>query len=150
MYTFADMGPTISAGERLNNLVEEIELADKVGLEVYGVGEHHRPDYAASAPAIVLAAGAARTSNIRLTSAVTVLSSDDPVRVYQNFSTLDLISKGRAEIMAGRGSFIAGMSATLSMRRASILASIAGTVTPPPRSPRHLRRCCSLAAAAGP
>jgi probable LLM family oxidoreductase len=106
MYTFADVGPAISAGERIRNLIEEIELADKVGLDVYGVGEHHRPDYAASAPAIVLAAGAARTKNIRLTSAVTVLSSDDPVRVYQNFSTLDLISKGRAEIMAGRGSFI--------------------------------------------
>ncbi len=106
MYTFADVGPTISAGERIRNLIEEIELADAVGLDVYGVGEHHRPDYAASAPAIVLAAAAARTKNIRLTSAVTVLSSDDPVRVYQNFSTLDLISKGRAEIMAGRGSFI--------------------------------------------
>ena len=106
MYTFADMGPAISAGERLRNLVEEIELADQVGLDVYGIGEHHRPDYAASAPVIVLAAAAARTKNIRLTSAVTVLSSDDPVRVYQNFATLDLISKGRAEIMAGRGSFI--------------------------------------------
>jgi probable LLM family oxidoreductase len=106
MYTFADIGPTISAGQRLNNLIEEIELADQVGLDVYGVGEHHRPDYAASAPAIVLAAGAARTKNIRLTSAVTVLSSDDPVRVYQNFATLDLLSNGRAEIMVGRGSFI--------------------------------------------
>jgi probable LLM family oxidoreductase len=106
MYTFADLGPVISAGERLNNLVEEIELADKVGLDVYGVGEHHRPDYAASAPVIVLAAAAARTKKIRLTSAVTVLSSDDPVRVYQNFATLDLLSHGRAEIMVGRGSFI--------------------------------------------
>lgn len=106
MYTFADLGPAISAGERLNNLVEEIELADTVGLDVYGVGEHHRPDYAASAPVIVLAAAAARTKNIRLTSAVTVLSSDDPVRVYQNFATLDLLSHGRAEIMVGRGSFI--------------------------------------------
>ena len=106
MYTFADMSPAISAGQRLNNLVEEIELADKVGLDVYGVGEHHRPDYAASAPVIVLAAAAARTKNIRLTSAVTVLSSDDPVRVYQNFATLDLLSHGRAEIMVGRGSFI--------------------------------------------
>jgi probable LLM family oxidoreductase len=106
MYTFADLGPAISAGERLNNLVEEIELADKVGLDVYGVGEHHRPDYAASAPVIVLAAAAARTKKIRLTSAVTVLSSDDPVRVYQNFATLDLLSHGRAEIMVGRGSFI--------------------------------------------
>ena len=106
MYTFADMGPAISAGQRLNNLIEEIELADQVGLDVYGVGEHHRPDYAASAPVIVLAAAAARTKNIRLTSAVTVLSSDDPVRVYQNFATLDLLSNGRAEIMVGRGSFI--------------------------------------------
>jgi probable LLM family oxidoreductase len=106
MYTFADIGPTISAGQRLRNLMEEIELADQVGLDVYGVGEHHRPDYAASAPAIVLAAAAARTKNIRLTSTVTVLSSDDPVRVYQNFATLDLISQGRAEIMVGRGSFI--------------------------------------------
>lgn len=106
MYTFADIGPAISAGQRLNNLIEEIELADQVGLDVYGVGEHHRPDYAASAPTIVLAAAAARTKNIRLTSAVTVLSSDDPVRVYQNFATLDLLSNGRAEIMVGRGSFI--------------------------------------------
>ena len=106
MYTFADVGPTITAGQRLRNLVEEIELADQVGLDVYGVGEHHRPDYAASAPAIVLAAAAARTKTIKLTSAVTVLSSDDPVRVYQNFSTIDLISNGRAEIMVGRGSFI--------------------------------------------
>ncbi len=106
MYTFADIGPAISAGQRLNNLIEEIELADQVGLDVYGVGEHHRPDYAASAPAIVLAAAAARTKNILLTSAVTVLSSDDPVRVYQNFATLDLLSNGRAEIMVGRGSFI--------------------------------------------
>jgi len=106
MYTFADLGPAISAGQRLNNLVEEIELADTAGLDVYGVGEHHRPDYAASAPVIVLAAAAARTKNIRLTSAVTVLSSDDPVRVYQNFATLDLLSHGRAEIMVGRGSFI--------------------------------------------
>jgi probable LLM family oxidoreductase len=106
MYTFADMGPAISAGQRLNNLIEEVALADQVGLDVYGVGEHHRPDYAASAPAIVLAAAAARTKYIRLTSAVTVLSSDDPVRVYQNFATLDLLSNGRAEIMVGRGSFI--------------------------------------------
>ena len=106
LYTFGDMGPAISGGQRLTNLVEEIELADHVGLDVFGIGEHHRPDYAASAPAIILAAGAARTKNIRLTSSVTVLSSDDPVRVYQNFATLDLISKGRAEIIVGRGSFI--------------------------------------------
>lgn len=106
IYTFADIGGGIFAGERLRNLVEEVELADAVGLDVFGVGEHHRPDYAASAPAIVLAAAAARSKNIKLTSAVTVLSSDDPVRVYQNFSTLDLISSGRAEIIVGRGSFI--------------------------------------------
>jgi probable LLM family oxidoreductase len=83
-----------------------MELADQVGLDVFGVGEHHRPDYAVSAPAVALAAGAARTERIRLTSAVTVLSSDDPVRVFQEFSILDGISNGRAEIMAGRGSFI--------------------------------------------
>ena len=105
-YTFADVGPGISAGQRLQNLLEEIELADRVGLDVFGVGEHHRPDYAVSSPAVVLAAGAARTERIRLTSAVTVLSSDDPVRVFQDFATLDLLSGGRAEIMAGRGSFI--------------------------------------------
>src|SRR5690348_17700253 len=86
--------------------MEEIELADQLGLDVFGVGEHHRPDYAVSAPAVVLAAGAERTKKIRLTSAVTVLSSDDPVRVFQDFATLDLLSGGRAEIMAGRGSFI--------------------------------------------
>ncbi|NTI23025.1 LLM class flavin-dependent oxidoreductase [Rhizobium rhizogenes] len=112
LYTFADVNPDpalnkgAEAVRRLNNLIEEIELADQVGLDVFGLGEHHRPDYAASAPAVALAAAAARTKNIRLTSAVTVLSSDDPVRVFQQFSTLDLISNGRAEIMAGRGSFI--------------------------------------------
>ena len=105
-YTFADVGPGIAPGERLSNLLEEIELADRVGLDVFGVGEHHRPDYAVSAPAVALAAGAARTERIRLTSAVTVLSSDDPVRVFEQFATLDLLSGGRAEIMAGRGSFI--------------------------------------------
>jgi probable LLM family oxidoreductase len=86
--------------------MEEIELADQVGLDVFGVGEHHRPDFAVSSPAVVLAAAAERTKQIHLTSAVTVLSSDDPVRVFQDFSTLDLLSGGRAEIMAGRGSFI--------------------------------------------
>ena len=105
-YTFADVGPGIAPAERLSNLLEEIELADRVGLDVFGVGEHHRPDYAVSAPAVALAAGAARTERIRLTSAVTVLSSDDPVRVFEQFATLDLLSGGRAEIMAGRGSFI--------------------------------------------
>jgi probable LLM family oxidoreductase len=112
LYTFAETstdaatGQPISPGQRLNNLLEEIELADQVGLDVFGVGEHHRPDFAVSAPAVVLAAAAARTKRIRLTSAVTVLSSDDPVRVFQDFATLDLLSGGRAEIMAGRGSFI--------------------------------------------
>lgn len=112
LYTFGDVGTDPKTGrkvgpaERLRNLVEEIELADQVGLDVFGLGEHHRPDYAVSAPPIVLAAAASRTKAIRLTSAVTVLSSDDPVRVYQQFATIDLISGGRAEIMAGRGSFI--------------------------------------------
>lgn len=99
-------GEVITHAERIRQVVEEIVLADQVGLDVYGVGEHHRQDYAASSPATILAAGAARTKNIRLTSAVTVLSSDDPVRVYQQFATVDAISNGRAEIMAGRGSFI--------------------------------------------
>ena len=112
LYTFGDVGTDPKTGrkvgpaERLRNLLEEIELADQVGLDVFGLGEHHRPDYAVSAPPIVLAAAASRTKAIRLTSAVTVLSSDDPVRVYQQFATIDLISGGRAEIMAGRGSFI--------------------------------------------
>lgn len=112
LYTFADVNPNpsrskgVEGAERLKHLIEEIELADQVGLDVFGLGEHHRPDYAASAPAVALAAAAVKTRNIRLTSAVTVLSSDDPVRVFQQFSTLDLLSNGRAEIMAGRGSFI--------------------------------------------
>jgi len=112
IYTFAETtrdpstGQTITAAQRLRNLIEEVELADQVGLDVYGVGEHHRPDFAVSAPAVVLAAAAEHSKRIRLTSAVTVLSSDDPVRVFQDFATLDLLSGGRAEIMAGRGSFI--------------------------------------------
>ncbi|HEY8308914.1 MAG TPA: LLM class flavin-dependent oxidoreductase [Gemmatimonadaceae bacterium] len=112
LYSFAETTPdattglTVSAEQRLRDLLEEIELADQVGLDVFGVGEHHRPDFSVSAPAVVLAAAATRTSRIRLTSAVTVLSSDDPVRVFQDFATLDLISGGRAEIMVGRGSFI--------------------------------------------
>jgi probable LLM family oxidoreductase len=106
VYTFAEVGPSVSAEQRLRDLVEEIELADEVGLDVFGVGEHHRPDFAVSAPAVALAAGAVRTRRIRLTSAVSVLSSDDPVRVFQDFATLDLLSGGRAEIMAGRGSFV--------------------------------------------
>jgi probable LLM family oxidoreductase len=111
LYTFADIAPADAssgaAGEkRMRELLREIELADQVGLDVFGLGEHHRPDYISSAPAMILAAAAARTKTIRLTSAVTVLSSEDPVRVYQQYATLDLISNGRAEIMAGRGSFI--------------------------------------------
>jgi len=101
-----DTGQLISPSERLRRLIEEIEVADQAGLDVFGVGEHHRPDYTVSSPSVVLAAAASRTKQIRLTSAVNVLSSDDPVRVFQQFSTLDLISKGRAEIMVGRGSFI--------------------------------------------
>jgi len=111
LYTFADVDPNAAnkgaeAERRLRDLLEEIELADQVGLDVFGLGEHHRPDYAASSPATILAAAAAKTERIRLTSAVSVLSSDDPVRVFQQFSTIDLLSGGRAEIMAGRGSFI--------------------------------------------
>ncbi|HSG49196.1 MAG TPA: LLM class flavin-dependent oxidoreductase [Longimicrobiales bacterium] len=98
-------GRQLDAERRMRELVEEMELADQVGLDVFGVGEHHRADYVSSAPAVILAAGAARTKRIRLTSAVTVLSSDDPVRVFQDYATVDLLSGGRAEIMAGRGSF---------------------------------------------
>src|SRR5437763_12145971 len=107
VYTFAELtSGDISPELRLRNLLEEIELAEQAGLDVFGVGEHHRADFAVSAPAVVLAAAAGRTSRIRLSSAVTVLSSDDPVRVFQSFATLDLLSGGRAEIMAGRGSFV--------------------------------------------
>jgi len=112
LYTFAETTPdesgraTTPPPKRMRELVEEADLAEQVGLDVFGVGEHHRPDFIVSSPAVVLAAIAARTSRIRLTSAVTVLSSDDPVRVFQDFATLDLLSSGRAEIMAGRGSFI--------------------------------------------
>jgi probable LLM family oxidoreductase len=107
VFTFADTrGGEVGADQRLHDLIEEIELAEEVGLDLFGVGEHHRPDFAVSTPAVVLAAAAARTTRIRLTSAVTVLSSDDPIRVFQEFSTVDLLSGGRAEIMVGRGSFI--------------------------------------------
>ncbi|HEX6982601.1 MAG TPA: LLM class flavin-dependent oxidoreductase [Balneolaceae bacterium] len=111
IYTFVEntpepgTGQKLSPDERLSNLMEEIELADQAGLNVFGIGEHHREEYVSSAPAVILAAAAERTKQIRLTSAVTVLGSEDPVRVYQQFSTLDLLSKGRAEIMVGRGSF---------------------------------------------
>ena len=112
VYSFADTavnpdtGRRLPQDQRIRDLVEEIELADAVGLDVFGVGEHHRPDFAVSSPAMVLAAAAVRTKRIRLTSAVTVLSSDDPVRVFQDFATIDALSNGRAEIMAGRGSFL--------------------------------------------
>ncbi len=112
IYSFVDHGPdprtgdTIPQQQRYANILEEIELADRLGLDVYGIGEHHREDFIASAPSVLLAAAASRTKRIRLTSAVTVLSSEDPVRVFQQYATLDLISGGRAEIMAGRGSFI--------------------------------------------
>src|SRR5438034_4048781 len=101
-----DTSRALSATERLGNLVEEIEHADQVGLDVFGIGEHHRKDFLDSAPAVILAAAAARTSRIRLTSAVTVLSSADPVRVFESFATLDLLSQGRAEMVVGRGSFV--------------------------------------------
>src|SRR5712671_2960154 len=101
-----DTSRALSATERLGNLIEEIEQADQVGLDVFGIGEHHRKDFLDSAPAVILAAAAARTSRIRLTSAVTVLSAADPVRVFQEFATVDLISEGRAEMVVGRGSSI--------------------------------------------
>ena len=112
LYTFADVAmhpetkKTITPYQRILNLMEEIELADQVGLDVFAVGEHHRPEYAISAPAVILGAAAVKTKSLKLSSAVTVLSSDDPVRVFQQFATVDLLSGGRAEIMAGRGSFI--------------------------------------------
>ncbi len=110
--TFAETYPDpatrelIGHGERLDRVLEEIVLAEEVGLDVYGVGEHHRPDFASSAPVVVLAAAAGRTERIRLTPAVVILSSDDPVRVFQSYATLDLISHGRTELLGGRGSFI--------------------------------------------
>ena len=116
LYTFIDdganaiTGTTQPPGEVMENQLEQIELADQTGLDVIAIGEHHRPEYLSSAPAVILGAVAARTKNIRLSTAVTVLSSDDPVRVFQSFATVDLLSKGRAEIMAGRGSFIESFS----------------------------------------
>src|SRR5947209_8535253 len=104
--TFADLSSGITPEQRMQDLLEEAELADELGLDVFAVGEHHRPDFLVSTPAVALAAIAARTQRIRLASAVTVLSSDDPVRVFQEFAHVDLISGGRAEIIAGRGSFI--------------------------------------------
>jgi len=112
LYTFGDVGTDAASGisygwhERLNNLMEEIELADQVGLDIFGLGEHHRPNYAISSPPVVLAGAARTTKHIRLSSAVSVLSSDDPIRVFQQYATLDNLSDGRAELMVGRGSFI--------------------------------------------
>jgi len=112
VYTFADLGThpltktSITPRQRMVNLIEEIEVADQLGLDVFAVGEHHRPDYLISSPTVVLGAAAVKTKNIKLSSAVTVLSSEDPVRVFQQFAEVDLLSGGRAEIMAGRGSFI--------------------------------------------
>jgi probable LLM family oxidoreductase len=105
LLTFADLHPGVTPQQRMEQLLEEARLADELGLDVFGIGEHHRPDYLISSPPVALAAAAAVTRRIRLTSAVTVLSSEDPVRVFQQFAELDLISGGRAEIMAGRGSF---------------------------------------------
>jgi len=112
IYTFAELTPDLLTGkmisphERIRDLMEEAVLADQLGLDVFAVGEHHRKEYLVSSPAVVLAAIAEKTKRVKLSSAVTVLSSDDPVRVYQDFATVDLLSSGRAEIMAGRGSFI--------------------------------------------
>ncbi len=112
IYTFVERrrdlqtGHILSAHQRVRNLMEEIELTEQVGLDVFAIGEHHRPDFVVSSPAVVLGAAAEKTKRIKLSSAVTVLSSDDPVRVFQDFATVDLLSGGRAEIMAGRGSFI--------------------------------------------
>src|SRR5947208_2526745 len=104
--TFADLASAASPEQRMKELLEDAELAEQVGLDVFAIGEHHRPDFLVSSPAVVLAAIAVLTKRIRLSSAVTVLSSDDPVRVFQQFAHVDLLSGGRAEIMAGRGSFI--------------------------------------------
>jgi alkanesulfonate monooxygenase SsuD/methylene tetrahydromethanopterin reductase-like flavin-dependent oxidoreductase (luciferase family) len=104
--TFADLSSGVTPQQRMRDLLEEAELAEQLGLDVFAIGEHHRPDFLISSPAVALAAIAARTERIRLSSAVTVLSSDDPVRVFEQFAELDLISGGRAEIMAGRGSFV--------------------------------------------
>lgn len=104
-------GQTVSPADRLAHLLEEVSLADKVGLDVFGVGEHHRAEFLDSSPETILAAASVLTKNIRLTSAVTVLSANDPVRVFQQFATIDLLSRGRAEIIVGRGSFRRGLPA---------------------------------------
>ena len=104
--TFADLSSGVTPEQRMRDLMEEVRLADELGLDVFAIGEHHRPDFLISSPATALAAAAVISKRIRLSSAVTVLSSDDPVRVFQAFAEVDLLSGGRAEIMAGRGSFI--------------------------------------------
>src|SRR5262245_40048938 len=104
--TYDEEGRATHPADRLRQLIEQIELADQVGLDVFGIGEHHRRDYLDSAPAVILAGAATRTSRIRLTSAVAVLSAIDPVRLFQQFATVDLLSNGRAEMVVGRGSFI--------------------------------------------
>src|ERR1044071_5152570 len=103
---FDKNGNPMPPGQRLQELLEEIKLMDEVGLDFFGIGEHHRPEYAVSTPEIILAAAATVTKNIKLGSAVNVLSSSDPVKLYQSYATIDLISNGRAELVAGRGSFI--------------------------------------------
>src|SRR3981189_1434676 len=116
--TFADLAGGTSPAQRMRELMEEAELADQLGLDVFAIGEHHRPDFLVSSPAGLLAAAAVKTERIRLSSAVTVLSSDDPVRVFQDFAEVDLLSGGRAEIMAGPGSFTASVPLSCSRRDA--------------------------------
>lgn len=177
IYTFGDrtvdpeLGRAPSPEERLRRLLEEAELADQVGLDLYAVGEHHRPEYVISAPAVVLAAIAGRTRRIRLSSAVVVLSSEDPIRVFQQFATLDLLSGGRAELMVGRGSFIESfplfgyaledyealfnekLALLLKLREAPLLQWPGGRFTPPVDGrgvyPRPLQQPLPLWLAAG-
>src|SRR5437762_4930497 len=132
-----DTSRAISASERLGNLIEQIEHADQVGLDVFGIGEHHRKDFLDSAPAVILAAAAARTRSIRLTSAVTVLSSADPVRVFQNFATLDLLSQGRAEMVVGRGSFI---DSVVRLQTRRLRLAFCREARPAPKDPRGRAR----------
>ena len=147
IYTFAETTPdpetgkTIDTAQRLRDLMEEIELADQLGLDVFGIGEHHRRDFSASAPPIILAAAAERTRTIKLSTAVTVLSSDDPVRVYQQFATLDLLSGGRAEIMVGRGSFIESFPLSRLCELPSLSIRLKPSCLALRRRDWHLRHC---------
>ena len=134
---YDDASLAVSASDRLRNLVEQIEFADQVGLDVFGIGEHHRRDYLDSAPAVILGAAAARTHRIRLTSAVTVLSSADPVRVFQNFATLDLLSQGRAEMVVGRGSFI---DSVVRLQTRRLRLAFCREARPAPKDPRERAR----------